>query len=72
MTYYSEAGKGGNMRPTNHKSWSNGYDNIQWTKEEDEEFNRISEVQDNPSPQCTLAQDRAKSGTKEKASEKNA
>lgn len=41
MTHYSEAGKGGNMRPTDHKKWSSGYDNIQWTKEEDEEFDRI-------------------------------
>jgi len=55
MTHYSEAGKGGNMRPTNHKNWSNGYDNIQWTKEEDEEFDRISEVQDNPSSQRPVA-----------------
>jgi len=41
MTHYSEAGKGGNMRPTDHKKWSSGYDNIQWTKEEDEEFDRL-------------------------------
>ena len=43
MTHYSEAGKGGNMRPTDHKKWSSGYDNIQWTKEEDEEFDRIQD-----------------------------
>jgi hypothetical protein len=43
MTKYSEAGKGGAMRPTDHNKWSSGYDNIQWTKEEDEEFNRIQD-----------------------------
>ena len=43
MTHYSEAGKGGNMRPTDHKKWSSGYDNIQWTKEEDEKFDRIQD-----------------------------
>ena len=46
MTHYSEAGKGGNMRPTDHKKWSNGYDNIQWTKEEDEEFISEEEGED--------------------------
>ena len=53
MTHYSEAGKGGNMRPTDHKKWSSGYDNIQWTKEEDEEFNRI---QDRTSTERPVAQ----------------
>lgn len=48
-------GKGDKQRPTDHKKWSNGYDNIQWTKEEDEEFDRISEVQDNPSAKCPVA-----------------
>jgi hypothetical protein len=52
MTHYSEAGKGGNMRPTDHKKWSSGYDNIQWTKEEDEEFDRI---QDRSSTERPLA-----------------
>jgi hypothetical protein len=37
----NDGGKGDKQRPTDHKKWSSGYDNIQWTKEEDEEFNRI-------------------------------
>lgn len=41
MTY--EAGKGDTMRPTDHKKWSNNYDNIKWTKEEDEEFARLQD-----------------------------
>lgn len=49
----NEAGKGDKQRPTDHKKWSNGYDNIQWTKEEDEEFNRL---QDSLSAKRTLAQ----------------
>ena len=40
----NEAGKGDTMRPTDHKKWSNGYDNIKWTKEEDEEFKRIDTI----------------------------
>ncbi len=50
-----EAGKGDKQRPTDHKKWSSGYDNIKWTKEEDEEFDRISEVQNNPSAKCPVA-----------------
>jgi len=38
-----EAGKGSEQRPTDHKKWSSGYDNIKWTKEEDEEFERIQD-----------------------------
>jgi hypothetical protein len=38
-----EAGKGSEQRPTDHKKWSNGYDNIKWTKEEDEEFDRLQD-----------------------------
>ena len=55
----SAGGKGHAQRPTDQKNWSNGYDNIQWTKEEDEEFERITEVQDGTSPQRTLAQARS-------------
>ena len=51
---YSEAGKGGSMRPTDHKKWSSNYDNIKWTREEDEEFNRI---QDSSSAKRAVAQD---------------
>jgi hypothetical protein len=55
----SAGGKGHSQRPTDQKNWSNGYDNIQWTKEEDEEFERITEVQDGSSAQRTLAQARS-------------
>jgi hypothetical protein len=55
----SDGGKGSEQRPTDHKKWSNNYDNIKWTKEEDEEFERITEVQDGTSPQRTLAQARS-------------
>lgn len=51
----SAGGKGHAQRPTDQKNWSSGYDNIKWTTEEDEEFNRL---QDNSSPERTLAQDR--------------
>lgn len=49
----SDGGKGDKQRPTDHKKWSSGYDNIQWTTEEDEEFNRI---QDRSSTERPLAQ----------------
>lgn len=62
MTKYSEAGKGGAMRPTDQKKWSSGYDNIQWTKKEDEEFDKITKVQDSSSSQCALAETGAKDG----------
>lgn len=52
----SDGGKGDKQRPTDHKKWSSGYDNIKWTKEEDEEFDRISEVQNGSSPKRTVAQ----------------
>ena len=55
----NDGGKGDKQRPTDHKNWSSGYDNIQWTKEEDEEFERITEVQDGSSTQRTLAQARS-------------
>jgi hypothetical protein len=34
MTRYSEAGKGGDMRPTDHKKFSSGYDLI-WGKKKE-------------------------------------
>lgn len=37
----NDGGKGSNQRPTDHKKWSNNYDQIKWTVEEDEEFKRI-------------------------------
>lgn len=37
----NDGGKGDKQRPTDHKKWSSGYDNIKWTKEEDEEFERL-------------------------------
>jgi hypothetical protein len=55
----SAGGKGWPQRPTDQKNWSSGYDNIKWTKEEDEEFDRITEVQDGSSPQRTLAKVRS-------------
>jgi hypothetical protein len=60
----SAGGKGWPQRPTDHKKWSSGYDNIQWTKEEDEEFERITEVQDGSSTERTLAQPSAEDGAK--------
>jgi len=37
----SDGGKGDTMRPTDHKKWSDNYDQIKWTVEEDEEFKNI-------------------------------
>jgi hypothetical protein len=49
MTKYHEAGKGGDMRPTDHKKFSNGYDLIWGNKDdakaEDDEFERIEREQ---------------------------
>ena len=39
----NDGGKGDTMRPTDHKKWSNNYDKIKWTKEEDEEFTRLQD-----------------------------
>jgi hypothetical protein len=50
MTYYSEAGKGPDQRPTDHKKYGSGYDLI-WGKKkddaqaEDQEFERIEREQ---------------------------
>jgi hypothetical protein len=49
----NDGGKGDARRPTDHKKWSNGYDNIKWTKEEDEEFTRL---QDRISTERAVAQ----------------
>ena len=58
----SDGGKGSEMRPTDHKKWSSGYDQIKWTREEDEEFNRL---QDRLSTERTLADN---TGQEEKTS----
>ena len=63
MTKYSEAGKGGSMRPTDQKKWSSGYDNIQWTKEEDEDCDRI---QNRTSTERPVAEARNEDGAKVK------
>jgi hypothetical protein len=52
----SDGGKGSTQRPTNQKKWSSGYDNIQWTKEEDEEFDNITKVQNGSSSECPVAE----------------
>jgi hypothetical protein len=50
MTHYSEAGKGPDQRPTDHKKYGSGYDLI-WGKKkddaqaEDQEFERIEREQ---------------------------
>lgn len=37
----NEAGKGDARRPTDENKFRSNYDQIKWTKEEDEEFDRI-------------------------------
>jgi len=49
----NDGGKGDKQRPTDHKKWSSGYDQIKWTTEEDEEFTRL---QDRLSTKRPLAQ----------------
>jgi hypothetical protein len=39
----NDGGKGDTMRSTDHKKWSDNYDKIKWTKEEDEEFTRLQD-----------------------------
>jgi len=51
----NDGGKGDKQRPTDHKKWSSGYDNIKWTKEEDEEFDRL---QDRIGSERTVAETR--------------
>lgn len=53
----NDGGKGDKQRPTDHKKWSSGYDNIKWTKEEDEEFDRL---QDRIGSERTVAQSNGK------------
>jgi len=65
----SDGGKGSTQRPTDQKKWSSGYDNIQWTKEEDEAFDNITEVQDSSSSQCALAETGAKDEAKTQSQE---
>jgi hypothetical protein len=65
----SDGGKGSTQRPTDQKKWSSGYDNIQWTKEEDEEFDKISKVQDSSSSQCAVAETGAKDEAKTQSQE---
>ena len=38
-----EAGKGSIQRPTDEKKFRDNYDQIKWTKEEDEEFTRLQD-----------------------------
>ena len=52
----SAGGKGHAQRPTDQKKWSSGYDNIKWTKEEDDEFDRITKAQNGSSAERPLAQ----------------
>jgi len=65
----SDGGKGSTQRPTNQKNWSSGYDNIQWTKEEDEEFDNITKVQDSSGSQCAVAETGAKGGAETQSQE---
>ena len=56
----SDGGKGDSQRPTDHKKWSNNYDQIKWTVEEDEEFKTIESrtgesLPERPTPSNDLA-----------------
>ena len=56
----SDGGKGDKQRPTDHKKWSNNYDQIKWTVEEDEEFKTIESrtgksLPERPTPSNDLA-----------------
>ena len=56
----NDGGKGDKQRPTDHKKWSNNYDQIKWTVEEDEEFKRIESrdgdsLPEQPTPSDDLA-----------------
>lgn len=56
----NDGGKGDKQRPTDHKKWSNNYDQIKWTVEEDEEFKRIESrtgdrLPEQPTPSNDLA-----------------
>lgn len=58
----SDGGKGDSRRPTDENKFRSNYDQIKWTREEDEEFNRL---QDRLSTQRTVADS---TGKKEKTS----
>jgi len=56
----NDGGKGDKQRPTDHKKWSNNYDQIKWTVEEDEEFKTIESrtgdrLPEQPTPSNDLA-----------------
>lgn len=59
----SDGGKGDKQRPTDHKKWSSGYDNIQWTTEEDEEFNRLQDRSSSKRPLALPATESEKAKT---------
>ena len=54
-----EAGKGDARRPTDENKFRSNYDQIKWTREEDEEFERIAgtnnSVPERPTPSNNLA-----------------
>jgi len=51
----SDGGKGSNQGPTDHKKFSSNYENIKWTTEEDEEFDRIERNQNGSSAKRPVA-----------------
>lgn len=55
----NDGGKGDKQRPTDHKKWSNNYDQIKWTKEEDEEFERIAGTNNSVPERLTPSNDLA-------------
>lgn len=57
------AGKGDKQRPTDHKKFSTNYENIKWTTEEDEEFDRIERNQNGSSPKRSVARQHNSSET---------
>ena len=63
-TFFHDAGKGDSPRKTDHAKFSANYDQIKWTREEDEEFDRINK--NSPSTQCPVAQDGTEGDSKTK------
>jgi len=53
MTHYSEAGKGADQRPTDHKKFSSGYDLIWGKKDEPEELDEAVEDEDDEDEICS-------------------
>jgi hypothetical protein len=49
----NEAGKGDARRPTDENKFRSNYDQIKWTVEEDEEFERITGTSDSVPKQST-------------------